>query len=135
MSDCIFCKIAAGEIPSTTLYENEEFRIILDVGPASRGHALILPKAHYANLYEMPEDLLSRAFALAKSFGAKLVSALGADGLNIVQNNGQAAGQTVFHFHVHMIPRYTGQAPTVAWTPGKLSPEDAAAIAEAVAKA
>ena len=122
-ANCVFCKIIDGVIPSTRLYEDEEFVIMLDIGPASFGHALLLPKNHYANIYEMPEDVLSKAICLAKTFGEKLVKALNADGLNLVQNNGLAAGQTVFHYHLHLIPRYEGDHVGELWTPGSLSDE------------
>mgnify|MGYP001851169413 CR=1 FL=1 len=122
--DCIFCKIAAGEIPSATLYEDEDFRVILDLGPASRGHALILPKAHYANLYEIPDELAAKAMVLAKKIASAGTKALRCDGYNIVQNNGEAAGQTVFHFHMHLIPRYTGDGAGVTWIPGILTEKD-----------
>ena len=103
--DCLFCKIAAGEIPSATLYEDEDFRVILDLGPASKGHALILPKEHYRNLYDIDEDVAAKAMVLAKKMAVKMKDALGCDGFNIVQNNEEPAGQTVFHFHMHLIPR------------------------------
>ena len=103
---CIFCKIANGEIPSKTLYENEKYRVILDLGPATKGHALILPKDHYANLYELPEDAASEVMKLAKKMAAQMTDKLGCDGFNLVQNNHEIAGQTVFHFHMHLIPRY-----------------------------
>ena len=106
MDNCIFCKIAAGEIPSATLYEDEEFRVILDLGPASKGHALILPKQHYANLYELPDELAEKVIRLAKKMVIAMTKALQCDGFNVVQNNGEAAGLTVFHFHMHLIPRY-----------------------------
>ena len=122
--NCIFCKIANGEIPSATLYEDEEFRVILDLNPAAKGHALVLPKEHYANLFEIPEDLLGRAVAVAKKVSEKLFTGLHATGLNLVQNNGQSAGQTVFHFHLHMIPRYDGDSVRVGWKPGKLTEKD-----------
>ena len=121
--NCIFCKILNGDIPSTKVYEDDQFVIMLDIGPASFGHALILPKDHYANIFEMPEEVLSKSICLAKTFGEKLVKALGADGLNLVQNNGTAAGQTVFHYHLHLIPRYDGDSVGDLWTPGSLSPE------------
>ena len=121
--NCIFCKILNGDIPSTKIYEDDQFVIMLDIGPASFGHALILPKDHYANIFEMPEEVLSKSICLAKTFGEKLVKALGADGLNLVQNNGTAAGQTVFHYHLHLIPRYDGDSVGDLWTPGSLSPE------------
>ena len=93
--ECIFCKIANGEIPSKTLYEDEYFRIILDLGPATKGHALILPKEHADNLYELPEEIASKVMVLAKKTAIKMVEKLHCDGLNLVQNNGEAAGQTV----------------------------------------
>jgi histidine triad (HIT) family protein len=120
MSDCIFCKIANGEIPSATLYEDEEFRVILDLGPATKGHALILPKSHAANICELPDELVSKAMLLAKKMAGRMKEALNCDGLNIVQNNGEPAGQTVFHFHMHLIPRYQGDGVGLTWTPGTL---------------
>lgn len=123
MSDCIFCKIANGEIPGATLYEDEDFRVILDLGPASKGHALILPKAHAANIYELPEELAAKAMVLAKRMATKMTEALSCDGFNIVQNNGEVAGQTVFHFHMHLIPRYKGDQVGITWKPGKLTDE------------
>ncbi len=125
MSDntCIFCKIAAGEIPSKTLYEDEDFRVILDLGPATKGHALILPKSHYKDLYELPDGQAEKAMVLAKKMATKMTEKLHCDGFNLVQNNGEVAGQTVFHFHMHLIPRYHGDGQTIGWKPGK--PEDA----------
>ena len=124
MDNCIFCKIANGEIPSATLYEDEEFRVILDLGPASRGHALILPKKHAADIYELPEETAGKAMILAKRMAEKMKDALHCDGFNIVQNNGEIAGQTVFHFHMHLSPRYEGDQVGLTWKPGKLSDED-----------
>lgn len=123
-NNCIFCKLANGEIPSATLYEDEDFRVILDLGPATRGHALILPKEHAANIYEMDDELLGKAFQLAKKMIVKLTDVLGCDGYNVVQNNGEAAGQTVFHFHIHLIPRYKGDKSGFGWKMGKLKDED-----------
>lgn len=124
MENCIFCKIAAGEIPSTTLYEDQDFRVILDLGPASKGHALILPKEHYANIYEIPDELAAKAIILAKKMAGIMTRALNCDGFNIVQNNGEPAGQTVFHFHVHLIPRYEDDQVGLTWNPGNLTEED-----------
>ena len=104
--DCIFCKIAAGDIPSKTIYEDEDFRVILDINPAEKGHALIIPKKHYADIYELPEDIAASAMVLAKKLATHISGVLGCDGFNIIQNNGEVAGQTVFHFHLHLIPRY-----------------------------
>ena len=122
--NCIFCKLANGEIPTATLYEDEDFRVILDANPASRGHALILPKEHYANLYELDDETASKALVLAKKMITKLTPILGCDGYNIVQNNGEAAGQTVFHFHMHLIPRSKGDSVGLGWNMNELKDED-----------
>ena len=129
---CIFCKIANGEIPSKTLYEDEKYRVILDLGPAARGHALILPKDHYANLYELPDEACGEVMMLAKKMAVRMTEKLGCSGFNLVQNNGEAAGQTVFHFHMHVIPRYEGGPAMVSWTPGKASPEELAEVADKI---
>ena len=126
--NCIFCKIANGEIPSTTLYEDEDFRVILDMGPATRGHALLLPKEQYANLFELDDELAAKALVTAKKVAARMKDALGADGFNLVQNNGEAAGQTVFHFHMHLIPRYENDGAGISWTPGSATPEEMAEV-------
>lgn len=122
-SNCIFCKIASGEIPAATIYEDEDFRAILDLSPASRGHALILPKSHAKDLYELEDHLAAKVLPLAKKIMAKMQEILGCDGYNIVQNNGECAGQTVFHYHMHLIPRYDGEDVGISWTPGKLEQE------------
>ena len=134
MSDCIFCKIANGEIPSATLYEDEDFRVILDLGPASKGHALILPKAHAANIYEISDDMAAKAMILAKKMATKMTEALKCDGFNIVQNNGEPAGQTVFHFHMHVIPRHAGDDVQVTWKQGETESESLKALADAIKK-
>lgn len=117
-SNCIFCKIANGEIPSRTVYENEKFRVILDLGPATAGHALVLPKEHFADLFEIPADWAADAMKTAKEAAELIKGKLQADGLNIVQNNGETAGQTVHHFHMHIIPRYKGDGQNILWKPG-----------------
>ena len=121
--NCIFCKLANGEIPTATLYEDDDFRVILDAGPASKGHALILPKEHYKNLYELDDEIAAKALVLAKKMITKLTDVLGCDGYNIVQNNGEVAGQTVFHFHIHLIPRYEGDEVGLGWKMGELTDE------------
>lgn len=126
--NCIFCKIANGEIPSTTLYEDDDFRVILDLGPATRGHALLLPKNHFANLFELDDETAQKAILVAKKMAGKMKVALGADGFNLVQNNGEAAGQTVFHFHMHLIPRYENDNAGILWEPGETTPEDMAEV-------
>ena len=123
MNDCIFCKIAAGEIPSATIYEDDDFRVILDLAPAAKGHALILPKAHYADLTELPEELAGKSMILAKKIVTGMKAALPCDGYNVVQNNSACAGQTVFHYHVHLIPRRGGDGVGIGWKPGALTDE------------
>lgn len=120
--NCIFCKIANGEIPANTLFENEMFKVILDLAPASKGHALIIPKEHSKNLYDLSEDVASKALLIAQKIGKVMVKEFGCDGLNVLQNNGEAAGQTVFHFHIHLIPRYKEERKILTWfqgTPGE----------------
>ena len=130
MDNCIFCKIANGEIPAATLYEDENFRVILDLGPASKGHALILPKSHAANIYELSDEMAAKAMILAKKMATAMTAALKCDGFNIVQNNGECAGQTVFHFHMHLIPRYKndGNEEKLCWNHADLSAEEIAEI-------
>lgn len=106
--DCIFCKILKGDIPSFCIYENDDFKVILDRFPAAKGHVLILPKEHYKDLFELPESISKQIYPLAQKIASAIKETLGADGINIVQNNGEAAGQSVFHFHMHIIPRYDG---------------------------
>lgn len=117
--NCIFCKIIAGEIPSHTLYEDEQFKVILDAGPATKGHALILPKNHYANLYELPEEMAADVMKLAKKMMIIMTEKLHCDGFNVVQNNGEVAGQTVFHFHMHLIPRYKNDGEILKYIAGE----------------
>ena len=124
MENCIFCKIANGEIPAATLYEDENFRVILDLGPASKGHALILPKSHAANIYELSDEMAAKAMILAKKMATAMTAALKCDGFNIVQNNGTTAGQTVFHYHVHMIPRHKDDKVGLGWTMHELTEEE-----------
>lgn len=126
--DCIFCKIANGEIPSKTLYEDERFRVILDLEPAARGHALVIPREHASDLYELPEETASQVLVLAKKIAVRMADKLHCDGLNLIQNNGEAAGQTVPHFHLHMIPRYLKDGQKIGWVPGKPTQEELEAV-------
>ncbi|BBF44673.1 bis(5'-nucleosyl)-tetraphosphatase (asymmetrical) [Lachnospiraceae bacterium KM106-2] len=119
MEDCIFCKIANGEIPSATIYEDNDFRVIMDINPASKGHAIILPKTHAANIFEVPEDVASKIFVVAKKVATAMKEVLNCDGVNVLQNNGEIAGQTVFHLHMHVIPRYEGDQVKIKWSPAK----------------
>lgn len=122
--DCIFCKLANGVFQTNSIYEDDKFNVILDLGPATRGHALILPKEHADNLYELPDETAAAAMILAKKLAKKMVEKLGADGLNVVQNNGEAAGQTVIHYHLHLIPRYKNDGQHILWEPTSPSPEE-----------
>ena len=128
--NCIFCKIIAGEIPSNTIYEDDKFKVVLDVSPASKGHALILPKDHYADLYEIDENVAADAMKLAKKLTIHMTEVLKCDGFNLVQNNHEVAGQTVFHFHMHLIPRYKndGNEEKLCWNHADLSAEEIAEI-------
>lgn len=131
-NNCIFCKIANGEIPSSTVYEDDQFRVILDMGPASKGHALILPKEHFSDVCSLDEKVAAKVLPLGAKIGTAMKKSLGCAGFNLVQNNGEAAGQTVFHFHMHVIPRYADGPEMVAWTPGKASPEELTEVSEKI---
>ena len=117
MSDCIFCKIANGEIPSYTVYEDDDFRGIMDIAPASKGHVIILPKEHAADVFEIKEEMASKIYAVAKKVAKAVKEVTGCDGVNILQNNGEAAGQTVFHLHMHVIPRWNNDNIKITWKP------------------
>lgn len=104
--DCLFCKIANGDIPSSTLYEDEDVRVILDINPAAYGHALVLPKSHVSSALEADDKILAKTASIAKRIGQKQMEVLGAKGVNLIANCGAAAGQTIDHFHIHVIPRY-----------------------------
>lgn len=121
---CIFCKIANGEIPTRTVYEDGDFRAILDMGPATKGHTLILPKEHADNLYELPSQTAERLLPVAQKVAGLLKDKLGCDGLNLVQNNGEVAGQTVMHFHLHVIPRYDNDGQKILWNPTQPGSEE-----------
>lgn len=130
--DCIFCKIAGGVIPANALYEDDDFKVIFDLGPASKGHVLILPKEHFDNVFEMTDEYAAKVFVLAKKVATAIKKTFKCDGVNILQNNGSVAGQTVFHFHMHIIPRYEGDGVNVGWNPGSISPEQIAEYVEQV---
>ena len=131
-NNCIFCKIANGEIPTRTVYENEQFRVILDNGPATEGHALVLPKDHYADLFEIPQETAAEAIKTAQTVARLLKDKLHADGLNIVQNNGETAGQTVHHFHIHVIPRYKNDGQKILWRPNEPTAEELDKVLEKI---
>jgi histidine triad (HIT) family protein len=128
--NCIFCKLANGDIPTNSIYEDDQFNVILDAGPATKGHALILPKEHADNLFDLPPETAAAAIRLAQKLGAGMVKKLDADGLNLVQNNGEAAGQTVMHFHLHLIPRFRSDGQKIGWKPGEPSADELREICE-----
>ena len=129
-NNCIFCKIANGEIPSRTIEENELCRVVLDVAPATKGHALILPKEHCRNLYDLPEEMGAEVMKMAQKVALKMKNQLQCDGVNLVQNNEEPAGQTVFHFHMHVIPRFIDDGQVIGWKPGSPSAEELDGILE-----
>ena len=130
--DCIFCLLANGDIPTAKVYEDDDVAVILDAGPATKGHALVLPKEHYKNITEVPEALAGKLTAVAAKVGAAQMKALGALGFNVIINTNEAAGQTVFHCHVHVIPRY-GTEKICSWNPGKADNEENAKLAAELA--
>lgn len=114
-NDCVFCKIANGDIPSYSLYEDKDFKVILDIEPSSKGHALIISKNHATNIFELDDATASKALIIAKKVGIAIKSVLNCSGMNILQNNGESAGQTVLHYHIHLIPRYDDDKVTITW--------------------
>ena len=131
MDDCIFCKIVAGELPSIRVYEDERVIAIMDINPATRGHALVIPREHATDLLEIESEDLDACARTAKLLAARVKERLGADGVNLLNSCGQAAWQTVFHFHVHVIPRYAGDPLRLPWHP---APGDRDEIAAAAAE-
>lgn len=132
--DCIFCKLANGVIPTNSIYEDDDFNVILDMGPAAKGHALILPKEHADNLYELADETAAKILPLAKKLAFTMKEKLACDGLNLVQNNGEVAGQTVMHFHLHVIPRYKEDGQRILWKPTQPSAEELAQTKELLTK-
>ena len=126
--NCIFCKIVSGEIPAKKIYEDENYIAFLDLAPATKGHALVIPKDHFPNLYETPDEVLAGEMKVVRMMARRMKEKLGAVGFNLVQNNERAAEQTVFHFHIHMIPRYPNDGRVVGWKQGELTDEAAAEI-------
>ena len=115
MDNCIFCKIIDGSIPSTVVYEDSDFKAIMDISPAAKGHVLILPKKHCADLLSIDEDVASKALKIASKIANAQKKAFNCDGINLLQNTGEAAWQSVFHLHIHLIPRYKDDNVVVPW--------------------
>jgi len=130
--DCIFCKLANGVIPTNTIYEDEDFKVFMDASPATTGHALVVPKQHYADIYEIEPEILGKAVQVGQKVVKHATNVLGCDGYNLVQNNGTVAGQTVFHFHLHLIPRYKDMdnKKLLHWEPGTADSEELKALCE-----
>ena len=122
--DCIFCKLANGNIPTNALYEDYMVKVIFDAGPVTKGHLLILPKNHFDDIYSLDDETAAHIFKVAVKLSKALKKALHCDGLNILQNNGELAGQTVFHFHMHIIPRYKGDSFEMKFNPGAISDDE-----------
>jgi histidine triad (HIT) family protein len=125
--DCLFCKIVAGEIPATIIAEEERTIAFMDINPATRGHALVIPRAHARDVHEIDTEDLKAVAGTAQVVAGRLVERLGAAGVNLLNSNGTAAWQTVFHFHVHVIPRYAGDPLRLPWQPAEGDMEDIAA--------
>lgn len=117
--DCIFCKIIAKEIPATVVYEDNDVLVFMDIGPIIKGHALVVPKKHYDPVTETPDDVLTKLHLVAKRIARSQMNGLGADGVNIIQNNGRASGQLVPHIHVHVIPRFNDDGHHWNWNAKK----------------
>lgn len=133
-NNCIFCRIIGKEIPSSTIYEDENFQVIMDISPASKGHAILIPKKHITNLFEMDEYTASKALIVAAKVANAMKEELKCEGLNILQNNGEVAGQTVFHFHIHLIPRYSNDSVRITWTTSSYGEGEVSSLAEAIGK-
>jgi histidine triad (HIT) family protein len=127
--DCLFCKIVAGEIPAQVIMEDDDVLAFMDIAPATRGHALVIPKQHAADLFEIEPDQLAAVAKMAQRVALRIRDQLAADGVNLINSNRPAAWQTVFHFHVHVIPRYVGDPLRLPWTPGAGDMDEIAAVA------
>ena len=134
MSDCIFCKIINGKIPSATVFENDEFKVILDRFPSGEGHVLIIPKNHVANIFEIDEEQAGRLFALAVKVSKVMKEVFGFENMNVLQNNGAVAGQSVFHFHMHLIPRYENDGINIKWNPTEPTDDEIEAVRKKLAE-
>jgi histidine triad (HIT) family protein len=130
VADCIFCKIVAGELPAAVVASDDRALAFLDINPATRGHTLVIPRAHVEDIREIDTDDLAATAALAQRIAGRARERLGADGVNLLHSSGSAAWQTVFHFHIHVIPRYLGDPLRLPWVP---APGDASEIAAAAA--
>ncbi len=129
---CVFCKIVSGDIPSSVLYEDEFVKAIMDISPASRGHVIVLSKRHFENLFEIEDEVAARVLIVAKKLAIAMKEELNCDGINLLQNNGEVAGQSVFHIHFHLIPRYKDDNIQISWKPGSYKDNEAAELANKI---
>jgi histidine triad (HIT) family protein len=132
VTDCIFCQIVAGELPASVIASHERALAFMDISPATHGHALVIPREHHADIHEIGADDLAACVALAAEVAGRARERLGADGVNLLNSSGRAAWQTVFHFHIHVIPRYDGDPLQLPWTPAPGDPAQIAAAAAAL---
>jgi histidine triad (HIT) family protein len=130
--NCIFCKIVAGNLPSAKVYEDEDVLVFMNLQQKNPGHSLVISKAHYANVYELPEDLTAKTAIVAKRIAVAVKKAFECDGVNVLQNNEPASMQSVFHYHIHVIPRYKGDDLLGIWASPAAKPEVLAANAEKI---
>jgi histidine triad (HIT) family protein len=131
-TDCIFCGIVSGDIPGEIVDQDERTVAFMDINPATRGHALVVPRRHSRDLLEIETEDLDATIVAAQRLARKMPDRLGADGVNLLNSCGRVAWQTVFHFHIHVIPRYVGDPLRLPWTPGRGDPEEIAAAAQAL---
>lgn len=129
-NNCVFCAIADGEIPAFKVYEDDVVLAYLDINPFSRGHTLVIPKSHTSGLLDTPDETLSAVMSRVRAIAAHLKEALGCDGFNILQNNGEAAGQTVMHLHFHIVPRYGKE--DISFVSHKADMDELKALAESI---
>lgn len=134
MNGCLFCSIATGKLGSSTIFENSEFRVILDKFPGAKGHTLILPKEHHNDIYDLDVETAGKIFALTTIVARAMKTVLKCDGLNILQNNGKVAGQSVFHFHIHLIPRFENDGLKFAWETKSFTDEELNAMASEIGR-
>jgi len=132
MESCIFCQIASGEAPAQVVAEDDRTVAFMDINPATRGHALVIPRSHRSDLFEVEDEELAAVVGAARRLATRARSRLGADGVNLLNSSGAAAWQTVFHFHIHVIPRYHGDPLRLPWVPQPGAPEEIAAAAAAL---
>ena len=133
-NNCVFCKIISGEFSSYTLYEDDDFKVIFDINPATYGHALLITKNHYKNLFELDDTVASKALVIAKKVATVLANELQCDGFNLLQNNEEIAGQTMFHFHIHLIPRYKNDNVSLVPATMKIDEAKATELSEKINK-